>query len=342
MQTLPIFVHISKTSGSSTATLIGCNYAAGETHNITGGLYREKGVRVNPFDPKAVLDYVLRERKNLVRHKLISGHMPYGIHRILGVTPQYYVFLREPVALLLAHIRNVRRAVETRLKYDMLPPETEGYEFALKLLNCASPSEVLDMVLAPDFCPTGNAFRNLLTHYVSGCWFTEQVSLTQLNVAIDNLRASAFVGITEEFELSILMMAKKLKWRNVVPVLANQTPHSAKGQPFGREIPDEIRARLVRPLAYDQALYAVGQDIFHDAVKAEGTLLAEAAAQLKEIYQQLRRENSDLLYREERNLIDINAMSTQWQKIHERVLALNAGLAPASPLGRWQKICAAA
>ncbi|MDR1647736.1 MAG: hypothetical protein LBR88_06860 [Zoogloeaceae bacterium] len=336
MQILPIFVHISKTAGSSVNTLIGCNYAKGEYCNISGNICKEDQLRSNPLDPKVMLFHVLRERKNLIRHKLLSGHIPYGIHRILGVEPQYCVFLREPVALLVSYIHHLRRGMEARQKHGMISPENPGTEVALKLLNCPSISEVLDLVLAPDFCPTGNAFRNLMTHYVSGCWYTEQVSLSQLNTAIDNLRSSAFVGMTEEFELSILMMAKKLKWRNVVPAIANISPIGG-----GREVPDEIRARLVRPLAYDQALYAVGQDIFHTAVQAEGSLLAEAAAQMKEIHQELRQENSKLQYREEKALFDLGAMSNQWQELGKITCALNADLPPASPLGRWREICAA-
>ncbi|MDR1646472.1 MAG: hypothetical protein LBR88_00295 [Zoogloeaceae bacterium] len=336
MQTLPIFVHIPKTSGTSVNTLIGCNYEKGEYGNITADIVRENRERESPLDPKIVLRHVLRERRNLVRCKLISGHIPYGIHRILGIKPQYYVFLRDPATHLVSYIRNSNRTTAAFLQHNMFSPKTMGYEFLLKLLNCASLSEMLDIVLAPDFCPTGNSFRNLLTHYVSGCWYTEQVSLTQLNVAIDNLRASTFVGLTEEFELSILMMAKKLKWRNVIPAIARVSPDSGV-----YEVSAEIRARLVRPLAYDQALYEVGQDIFHEAVRAEGTRLTEAAAQLREIHQQLRRESPKNLHADEQNSIRL------WTDLpmpepFEIARALNANLSPASPLGRWREVCAAA
>ncbi|MDR1647735.1 MAG: hypothetical protein LBR88_06855 [Zoogloeaceae bacterium] len=338
MKTLPIYINIPRTHNHWMGTLIISNYAEDECQNITAEILREDNINGNPHDPKVVLRTVLRERKNLVRRKLISGHMPYGVHRILGVEPQYYVFLREPVALLASYIRHGNKAMKVRLENNLLPSDAGWSELALKLYNCPSLSEALDIVLAPDFCPAGNAYRNLMTHYVSGCSYTEPVSLSQLNVAIDNLRASTFVGICEEFELSVLMMAKKLKWRNIVPMIVGMGYVEERE----RGVPAEIRARLVRPLAYDQALYEVGQDIFHEAVLAESSLLSEAAGQMKEIHQQLIRDDLEIMYRKGLDFFDVRRSNMQLQKAVEMARTLNANLSPASPLGRWQKICAAA
>lgn len=116
-----------------------------------------------------------------------------------------------------------------------------------------------------------------MVHFMSGAFTTEDISMSQLGVAIDNLWNSEFVGLTEKFEVSMLIMAKKLGWRYVVPQKCNVRPDPNEA------VAPELRTRIDRALAYDRMLYAVAKEHLAKNIKKYGQLLEDAAFQLNEI-----------------------------------------------------------
>lgn len=242
----PIFVHIPKTAGSTIRTLITENYQQGEVLSLYG-------------DPKEILRTAASHIGQLQTVRLVQGHTPYGTHRFLGIrNPRYFTFLREPVARFLSDIAFSVRFAEHGFHSVLAAPGLTENERISKALDIAY-------------------YRNNMTHYVSGAFSTEPISMMQLGVAIDNLWASEFVGISEHFEVSLLIMAKKLGWKQVVPQLSNVRPDQ------GDPISADLRARLEKALAYDVMLYAVAQEHLAQSRAQYGAILQEAAVQLSEL-----------------------------------------------------------
>ncbi|KFX70178.1 hypothetical protein TMS3_0111845 [Pseudomonas taeanensis MS-3] len=283
----PIFVHIPKTAGSTIRTLITENYQPGEVLSLYG-------------DPKEILTTAASHIGRMQGMRLVQGHTPYGTHRFLGIrNPRYFTFLREPIARFLSEIAYAVRHGHHSFHQVLAAPGLTDSERISKALDIPY-------------------FRNTMTHFVSGAFSTETISMTQLGVAIDNLWASEFVGLSECFEISLLIMAKKLGWRHVVPQLSNVRPDDDT-------ISAELRARLVRPLAYDAMLYAVAQEHFAQSRAQYGAILEEAAAQLSELIRLQGCEHPDTRY----------SMYQVWDAIQIPLDEYQARIAAGSPLYRW-------
>ncbi|MGB3392865.1 MAG: hypothetical protein WA956_13390 [Stenotrophomonas sp.] len=244
--TPPIFVHIPKTAGSTLRTLITANYPAGQVLNLNG-------------DPKQILKVAAQHMGKTESCRLVYGHTPYGTHRFLGLRqPRYYTFLRDPVDRFLSDIAHAIRHPDHNFHAVLAEPGLSREQVI---------SRALDI----------NYYRNNMVQFISGSFTTEVVAMSHLGTAIDNLWNSEFVGITEKFSTSLLIMAKKLGWKYVVPQKANVRPDERE------PISPDLKGRLERALAYDCMLYAVAQEHLAESQKGHGSLLEEAASQLEEI-----------------------------------------------------------
>jgi len=242
----PIFVHVAKTAGSTLRTLITANYAPEQVITLNG-------------DPKEILKAAGSYVGKTESCRLIYGHTPYGTHRFLGIRqPRYYTFLRDPVERFLSDIAHTIRHSDHNFHTTLSEPGLSRDQII---------SRALDI----------NYYRNNMVQFVSGSFTTEVVSMSHLGVAIDNLWSSEFVGITEQFSPSLLIMAKRLGWKYVIPQKVNVRPDVRE------DISPELRARLERALAYDCALYAAAREHLAESQRGYGQLLAEAASQLEEI-----------------------------------------------------------
>lgn len=286
---LPFFVHIPKAAGSTVRALISLNYDKSRVLSVYGN-YPEIVGTLTANTGKADC------------YNLVQGHMPYGAHYQLNVrNPRYFVFLRDPVERMFSDI-----------VYSIRAPQ---HGFHDKFAGAErTPMELLE--IAKDI----HYYRNNMTNYVSGLYFTRQggrADLSDLHRAIDNLWKSELVGLSERFEESLLVMAKKLGWKKVVAERLNKSPSKL-------EITDELRQAAYPTLMLDHALYAVAKEICEQQLAQYGTLLKEAAEQLRGIY----REQSKLAPQREYDGHAVgDALALQQQ--------LEALVTPQSPLGRW-------
>jgi hypothetical protein len=242
----PIFVHVPKTAGSTLRTVISENYKPDQILSLHG-------------DPKEVLVSCAARIGKADSYHFIQGHIPYGVHRFLNVGGErYFTFLRDPVTRFLSEIAHVVRHSDVSFHSVLADPSL-------------SKNEVISRAL--DIC----YFRNTMVHFISGTFSTEAISLNQLGSAIDNLWKFEFVGVAEEFELSLLVMGKKLGWRHLVPQRCNVRPEGAEF------IDPELKVRLDRALAYDRMLYVIAQEHLDISKRKYGVLLEDAACELSEL-----------------------------------------------------------
>lgn len=246
---LPIFVHIPKTAGSSIRTLISSNYSETEVLSLYG----------------SHLEILQQSRDHigkLSQFGLIQGHTPYGTHHFIGCqNPRYFSFLREPISRTLSDIAHSTRHPSHGFHHIFGAPKSgikEKIEAAGKICY----------------------YRNNMTHFLSGNFYTQEISLKDFSNAVDNLWRSEFVGISEYFEKSVLIMGRMLGWSRFIPQKCNVRPDA--GFPVTKEIIDLCSEFL----DYDLQLYSIGLEEFEKKSKKYGSHLDEAADQLHEIIRQ--------------------------------------------------------
>lgn len=281
---LPIFVHIPKTAGSTLRTLITANYAPDHILNLHG-------------NPKEILVTAAAHIGKTAPYRLIQGHTPYGTHRFLGLrAARYFTFLRDPVDRFLSDVAHTVRHAHHSFHQVIANPDLSRDERISKALDI-------------------NYYRNNMTQFVSGSFTTEVISMTHLGIAIDNLWNSEFVGITEKFDISLLIMAKKLGWKIIVPQKSNVRPDQEE------PLTPERRASLEKALAYDRMLYAVAQEHLAQTQKQYGSLLEEAAIQMSSLIQQQEAEHPGIQF--------------HLYQVGDKLQVPTAQIEENSPLYRW-------
>ena len=285
-QSVPFFVHIPKAAGSTIRALISLNYDSNRVLSVYGNF---------PQIVATLADNI----GNKDRFDLIQGHMPYGSHYQLNIrNPRYFVFLRDPVERMFSDIA-----------YSIRSPH-HGFHHMLAGED-RTPAEILDIAKGIHY------YRNNMTNYISGLYFTRQADLGDLHRAIDNLWKSELVGLSSAFEESLLVMAKLLGWKKVIAERLNTSPGKI-------EITDELRASANQVLTLDHALYAVARDISEQQIGKYGSFLKEAAEQLREIYRAQKKLAPEREYE--------GHMVGEELPLHEQ---LEAMVSASSPLGRW-------
>ncbi len=286
--TKPIFVHIPKTAGSTLRTLITANYAQ---HHVLS-LYGD--------DRKVLADATSHIGKTAPFH-LVQGHVPYGIHRLLGLqSARYFTFLRDPVSRFMSDVAMGVRHAPHGFHHILAAPGLTREERISKALELTY-------------------YRNNITQYLSGSFCTEAISMNLLNTAIDNLWNSEFIGITEDFEASVLIMGKKLGWKKIIPQRSNVRPDPEP------PLPPQLHAMVERELDYDRCLYALAREHLAERKKQYGSLLLEAAEQLAGALNHQHAEHPEAQY----------GTYLVGQATTVPMEEYNANIEKGSPLDRW-------
>lgn len=176
--------------------------------------------------------------------KTVMGHFRYGYHQFSKRSPRYFTFLRNPVDHVISHYY-----------YSLEKPE--------KFLNL--PKGINNII---DFAESAYGY-NLQTRFVSGLDEIRGHENEALKQAIDNLdHQFEWVGITEEFDRSILMLGRFLGWSIMFYSRLNDGQIN-KNSP---SISDHDRARLKELLQPDIKLYQHGLHLFNNQTNKHSNL----------------------------------------------------------------------
>ena len=153
---IPFFVHIPKAAGSTVRALISLNYDSRDVLSVYG----------NYPEIVATLQDNIRNRNGF---ELVQGHMPYGSHYQLNIrNPRYFVFLRDPVERMFSDIAYSIRSAHHGF-HHMFAGEDK------------TPTQLVEIAKGIHY------YRDNMTHYISGLYFTRKAELSDLHRAIDNL-----------------------------------------------------------------------------------------------------------------------------------------------------------
>lgn len=166
--------------------------------------------------------------------QVVMGHFRYGYHRFSSRPARYFTFVRNPLDHLLSTYHYTFDHPE---KFPALPAETPG------LMEFAS----------------GNYGNNLQMRFISGIDDITGRENEVLEKAKENLRTKfEFIGLTEEFDASLLMLSGKLEWKNFFYKKANEGKTRKKiKQPTAEDL-----VKIKELNRYDEQLYQYAKELF--------------------------------------------------------------------------------
>jgi hypothetical protein len=195
-----------------------------------------------------------RAKTGLPGIRCVMGHLPFGVDAMIGRPVEYVTMLRDPVEWTLSFYSFIKERI-VRLPDDGRYPQRAAFAEVVRM----SLDEFLDYLER-----TGMA--NMQTRFLSGN-FDVRKPLPPYNAlplhapaqAEENLFDSRTTfGLTEQFDLSLLLFQRRLGWRNIHYTRVNVTGSRLKHS----QIDKETAARICDLQHLDIRLYATAKDEF--------------------------------------------------------------------------------
>jgi hypothetical protein len=186
--------------------------------------------------------------ETLERYTVFKGHMLFGLHQYLPTSPGYITFLRDPVKRAISHYNMHRR-------HGIISPDHQ--------IDPSRPD--WNMGAYPGYF---RIFDNFQTRLLSNAPLDlpfGAVTENHLQQARDNIeRHFKFVGLTEHFDLCLILLRRHAgwKWHFYVPDNVAARAKVAQG--------NEIAPALGRLNRFDRALCDYVQEKLQQQVREEG------------------------------------------------------------------------
>ncbi|HST29303.1 MAG TPA: sulfotransferase family 2 domain-containing protein [Chthoniobacterales bacterium] len=225
-----IFLHVPKTGGTTFRKILERNFDRKEVLTFKDGDYAAELER-----------FAKSPESERLRYRLIQGHLYFGFHRFVPDDSTYMTWVREPIARARSFYSHVRTHPEHYLHRRLI-------------------EERLDLKGLLERNATPELF-NLQTRMIAGERSNAGLGLERsaLEVAKQNLETNfCFVGLTEEFDASLIMLSEMLNWNRPFYMRRNVTSERK-----GPESLDPETDRLLREAnALDLELYQFAKSLF--------------------------------------------------------------------------------
>lgn len=236
-----IFIHLHKCGGTTLNAALENMYKGEKIYQIDGRRYEE-----------SANDFIKLSSEKREKYDLLKGHMFYGLHEVLSQESNYITMLREPRARIVSLYNYVFR--------------NSILDFYEKLTN-----DNPDFV---EFVKKGysRTADNGMTRFISGISWNDvpygQIDGEVLELAKKNLSKFLAVGLTEDFDRSLLLFKLLLKKeRYPVYLKLNTTITLTKGvsqRPIltKKDITSKDWKSIEPYIKYDEALYAYAKECY--------------------------------------------------------------------------------
>ena len=205
---LLIFLHIPRAGGTSLWSILNEAYG-GRVKRVRG-----RGLQATHDEVRALAQEAGRG------HRVIGGHVPFGVGRDCPCPVRYLTVLRDPTDIVLSrYFKRMRPEVRSR-KFARRGAAPQTTRIGME------PETPLADVLRNQ---TGNPMTKLLSNaQASGLRSKVRVTRTHLDEAKENLeRHFAAIAFVEDYQASVQRMASQLGWPSV-PQIEARNPGGAQ------------------------------------------------------------------------------------------------------------------
>jgi Sulfotransferase family len=192
-QPLIIFLHLPKAAGSTLAHIIQRQYDSTSILPLYESMLGEELAAI----PQSQMD----------RLRIVTGHLYFGVHTFSSRPCTYITMLREPIDRVISHYYFVRHDPSNYL-YDLA--RTMSLKEFVESRGRQEPNNDQTRLLAG---PCDMASFGICTD--------EMLDIAKRNLA----QHCAVIGITEEFDRSLLLMKQILGWRTPFYIKQNISRH---------------------------------------------------------------------------------------------------------------------
>ncbi|MGJ8648953.1 MAG: hypothetical protein ACSHX4_01220 [Opitutaceae bacterium] len=234
-QSTLIFHHIPKAAGSVFSSSLAVYFPERE-------VFRMDYVETNQERIDFIAGLSEEERK---RYRLILGHMPFGVHRLLPEESSYYGFVRQPVKRVLSLCRFIRER-----EYHTLNPKLKEAGSIAAFVRSGCTNETHNEMVRY-FC------------YPEQIDESEPVGPQHLEFAKENVETHfPSVGLTENYDASLAIFSKLYGMSAPYYIRRNQS----KGA--GPVLTDEDKEAVREANTWDMELYEYLQERFQKQLDA--------------------------------------------------------------------------
>lgn len=248
-----MFVHVSKSAGSTLRSIISRRY------RLDHVLYFEPG------SPAWIMHTsgrtTLRQQIDVANIEIVTGHYPFGLHAVIPRPCRYYAIIRDPID---RYVSDYYAAVSTP-KHHLHETLTKDQFSIWSFLDDAAltPGDHLALMLAgrADGDPMGTA-----------------------RAAVSNIELSfATVAVAERFNESVLLLAKSLGWDVPLYTRRNVAQITADNRAARTAIAAVARERFAHRFAPDRLVHAEANRVLSERIAAEGDAFQTALAAFGEL-----------------------------------------------------------
>lgn len=229
-----VFLHIPKTAGTTLYHLIQRRYEPGQFYIIADIIQDLAHFQNMPPEGKTPI-------------RLLAGHVNFGIHHYLPQPATYFTFLRQPVDLVISYFYYMRAEV-SHPNFHMA--KSMGMPQFLESRLDENMSNMQTRMLA------GKAN--------SGDYY--ECTAADLEIAKENLRHFAVVGLAERFDESLLLLQQAFGWQNLYYARMNVT----RKKPAQSALPSDVIQAITQANQLDEALYHFAADLFAGQIAQQG------------------------------------------------------------------------
>jgi hypothetical protein len=237
-----IFLHIHKTAGMSLRGLFVKNYRAGGHFNT--GL-----MEIDAGGWEACQNHVRHmDAETMAAYRVFKGHMPFGLHELLPEPSRYITFLRDPVRRALSHYRMAVRKNQLPRNHQIDPARADWNLLGAPALGRSLDNGQTRMLAGADL------------RLPFGACTEEHLRMAKHNVDTH----FDFVGLTEQFDLSLILLRRLCGWKWHFYVPDNVAPADSLS------IPEEIVEQVRVLNRFDAELYCHARQRFERLAKNYG------------------------------------------------------------------------
>lgn len=206
-----VFLHISKTGGTTLRSIIQKQYSADEIYDLDPSYFTSDPRHYQQVYGERIRTLSKMGDKEKENYRCFLHPMGYGIHKLIPQTAQYFTMLRDP-----------------------LDHYISNFYFALNNPEHINHQYIVENNITIDTFHKHFKIDNMQTRRLSGYdtidafYNVAPLPENAIDMAKQNLMEMAVVGLTEEFDISLLMMQRAFSWDDVRYIARNTAPKRIK------------------------------------------------------------------------------------------------------------------